>query len=179
MPLGELFSVFLLIGLTTFGGGASAHIHDAVVRRKGWLDEERFLEAMTLARSLPGTNVTNVAAFVGSMLAGYRGAALAVAGVVGPGILAVLAMAFAYVKLAAPPTHHLFRSTLHGLTAAAVGAMASLVAQSAKPVMKARAGLSFVAAAFVGVAILELDMFVVLAVLTPLASLAARTGASK
>jgi chromate transporter len=165
MTLGAIFRVFLVIGLTAFGGGASAHIHDAVVRDKKWLDEKRFLEAMTVARIVPGTNVSNLAAFVGALLAGYRGAAVAVLGVAAPGVLVVLGLAIGYAQLGARAT-----SALHGLTAGAIGIMASLVVNALGPAWRSRAGVFFAALAFVGVGVLRLNMLWVLLALLPAAS---------
>jgi chromate transporter len=167
-PLSAIFKVFLVIGLTAFGGGASAHIHDAVVNRKKWLDEKRFLEGMTVARIVPGTNVSNLAAFVGAILGGYRGAFAAVVAVVVPGLVAVLLLAIAYARFAEHSQY--IQLGLHGLTAGAVGIMASLVANAAKPVVGSPAGLLFAIAAFVGVGVLGWNMLLVLAVLLPLAS---------
>lgn len=162
----DIFRVFAVIGLTAFGGGASAHIHDAIVLRKGWIDEKRMLEGMTLARVIPGTNVSNLAAFVGSVLAGWRGAAAAVCGVVLPGLGAILALAALYGAFG----EHWERlvSGLHGLTAGAVGIMASLVANASKPVRRSAVGLALAAVAFVAVGVLQLNMLLVLAVLTPI-----------
>jgi chromate transporter len=166
--LSAIFKVFVTIGLTAFGGGASAHIHDAVVHRKRWLDEKRFLEGMTVARIVPGTNVSNLAAFVGAILAGYRGALVAVLAVIVPGLIAVLLLAVAYASFA---EHSRFiQLGLHGLTAGAVGIMASLVVNAAKPVLRSPAGLLFAIAAFIGVGVLEANMLLVLVVLLPLAS---------
>lgn len=170
--LSAIFRVFLLIGVTAFGGGASAHIHEAVVHQKRWIDDKRMLEGMTLARIIPGTNVSNLAAFVGSLLAGYRGAAVAVTAVALPGVFAVLGLAIGYAKLAAQS--HSIQTGLHGLTAGAVGIMASLVINAAKPVRKAPASLLFAALAFVGVGLLETNMLLVLVVLTPGAAWIAR-----
>ena len=170
--LAAIFRVFFIIGVTAFGGGASAHIHHEVVQRKGWLDEKRMLEGMTLARIVPGTNVSNLAAFVGSLLAGYRGAAVAICGVVLPGVSIVLALAVAYSALAAHG--HRIQTGLHGLTAGAVGIMASLVVNAAKPVLRSPASLLFAAVAFVGVGIFEVNMLLVLIALIPLASWAGR-----
>jgi len=170
--LSAIFKVFLAIGLTAFGGGASAHIHDAVVHRKRWLDEKRFLEGMTVARIVPGTNVSNLAAFVGAILAGYRGALVAVLGVVVPGLIAVLLLAVAYARFAEHSRY--IQLGLHGLTAGAVGIMASLVATAAKPVLRSPAGMLFALAAFVGVGVFELNMLLVLVVLLPLTSYVAR-----
>jgi chromate transporter len=166
--LSAVFRVFLVIGLTAFGGGASAHIHDAVVRRERWLDERRMLEGMTFARIIPGTNVSNLAAFVGSALAGIRGAAVAVCGVVLPGVFIVFALAVGYTAFAQHGER--IQTGLHGLTAGAVGIMASLVVNAARPVAGSARRVLFALAAFVGVGVLHANMLLVLAVLLPLAS---------
>jgi len=170
--LSAIFRVFLVIGLTAFGGGASAHIHEAVVDRKRWLDEKRMLEGMTLARIIPGTNVSNLAAFVGSVLGGYRGAALAVCGVVLPGLFAMLALAIGYAAFA--QRSHEVETGLHGLAAGALGVMGSLVVSAAKPVLKSQTGWLIAALAFAGVAMFEFNMLLVLLVLVPPASWLAR-----
>jgi chromate transporter len=166
--LSAIFRVFLTIGMTAFGGGASAHIHQAIVHRKGWVDEKRFLEGMTVARIVPGTSVSNLAAFVGALLAGWRGALAAVVAVNVPGIVAVAALAIAYGRFA--ERGQVIQTTLHGMTAGAVGIMASLVVDAGKPAVQSRAGLFFAAAAFIGVGVFEINMLAVLAVLLPAAS---------
>jgi chromate transporter len=166
--LWAIFKMFFVIGITAFGGGASAHIHDAVVRRTKWIDDKRMLEGMTLARIIPGTNVSNLAAFVGSLLAGWKGAAVAVSGVALPGVFAVLALAVGYAQFA--EQSHSIQTGLHGLTAGAVGIMASLVINAMKPVRKSASGLIFAALAFVGVGVFEINMLIVLVVLMPIAS---------
>ncbi|HEU4537487.1 MAG TPA: chromate transporter [Polyangiaceae bacterium] len=172
--LGAIFWVFLLVGATSFGGGASAHVHDAVVVRKKWLDEGRFLEALTVGRGLPGTNVSNLAAFVGAMLAGTRGAIVAFVGVVAPGAVAVLLVASAYVSLAGASAGPAFKGAFQGLAAGAVGVMASTVAQTAKTAVRARGGLVIAAGAFVAVALFRVSLLLVLVALVPLASALSR-----
>jgi chromate transporter len=167
VSLAAIIKVFLLIGLTSFGGGASAHIHHAVVHQKKWLDDKRMLEGMTLARILPGTNVSNLAAFVGAVLRGYTGAAVAVAAVVLPGLVVVLALAYSYVHFASH-SHHV-QTALRGLGAGAVGIMASLVVNATKTV-KSSAGRLVAVLAFVGVGVLHANMLLVLVVLAPIAS---------
>lgn len=166
--LWALFKVFFVIGVTAFGGGASAHIHHAIVVRKKWIDEKRMLEGMTLSRVIPGTNVSNLAAFVGSSLAGHKGAVVAVSAVVLPGLFAVLLLAIGYARFA--EHSHYIHPALHGLTAGAVGIMVSLVVNAAKPVLASRVGLLFAALACAGVAVFEINMLIVLAALVPTAS---------
>lgn len=165
-----ILKTFTLIGLSSVGGGGSAHIHEWVVTRKKWVEEERFMEAMTISRSLPGTNVSNLAAFIGAMLAGYRGATCAAIGVVLPGVLVVLSLAIAYVKLAALHSHAM-QSLLHGLTAGALGVMGALVYQSARVGLKGQRAIAIALAAFAAVAILYFNMGFVLVAMLPISSM--------
>jgi chromate transporter len=164
----EIFKVFLAIGATAFGGGASAHIHHAVVHRKQWMDDKRMLEGITVARIIPGTNVSNLACFVGASLAGYQGASAALCGVLLPGLFAILALAIGYAQLA--QHSYQIQAGLHGLTAGALGIMASLVINATKPFLKAPGGLLFAVLACVAVGVLEINMLLVLMALVPLAS---------
>ena len=168
-----ILRTFALIGLSSIGGGGSAHIHEWIVRRRKWLDEDRFLEALSIARSLPGTNVSNLAAFVGGMLAGYRGgyrgAVCAAIGVVLPGLVVVLGLAAAYAKLAVIHSHTV-QSLLHGLTAGALGVMAALVYDSSRAGLKEQRAAAVALAAFAAVAILYMNMAVVLIVMIPISS---------
>ena len=171
----RLFRVFLRIGVVTLGGGASAHIREAVVVRNEWLDENRFVEAMTMARTLPGTNVSNLAAFVGMTLGGPAGAILAVLGIVVPGSAVVLGLAAAYVHIG--PHTPLMRAGLHGLSVGATGVMVVLALHAVRTGCKRPSGLLIALAAFVAVAMLNLSVVWALVVLLPLASLLARTPA--
>lgn len=165
-----VFKAFLLVGLTSVGGGGSAHLEDVIVRRRGWVTGAEFLEALTLARALPGTNVSNLASFIGCSLAGYWGAAAALAGVVLPGVAFVLAAAAAYVKLTALHSAA-FGHALHGLAAGALGVMCSLVIRAARTGLKSWSAPLFAAAAFAGVVVFRLNMALVLVALVPFASL--------
>ena len=63
----ELFLTFFKIGLFTIGGGYAMLpiIQKEVVEGKGWMTDEEFLDAFSLANSLPGPLATNSATFVG------------------------------------------------------------------------------------------------------------------
>ena len=168
----DIFAAFLRIGLTSVGGGASAHIHEAVVTKHKWLDEKRFVEAMTVARSLPGTNVSNLAAFVGMTLGGTRGAVAAVAGVVVPGALIVLATAIGYVHLA--PHTRVMRGILHGLGVGATAVMVVLAIQAIRSGARASGGPVLMGAAAVAVGLLHVNVLWALVALVPVAAVLAR-----
>jgi hypothetical protein len=79
--LRELALLFLRLGATAFGGPAAhiAMMKDEVVRRRGWLDEERFLDLIGATNLIPGPNSTEMAIHIGWER--RRWAGLAVAGV--------------------------------------------------------------------------------------------------
>ena len=168
VPPLELLGAFLYVGATAMGGGASAHIHAAVVRRRGWLTEAEFLEGLTLAQLLPGPNISNMAAYVGSRLGGPAGALAATVGMVLPGTLVVIGLALAYFSARAAGSPAL-EGALNGVAAAAAGVVWSVVLRVAPAGLRSRGGLLIAAAAFVMVGVLRLTLPLVLALLFPLA----------
>src|SRR5258708_37661332 len=78
VPLLSLFVVFSRVGITSFGGSTAAWLYSEIVQRRGWLDEEHFITALTLSQVLPGANPVNLSIYVGSQLrGGIRGVAAA------------------------------------------------------------------------------------------------------
>jgi chromate transporter len=103
--LRDLAAVFLRLGATAFGGPA-AHIalfEDEVVRQRGWLTRERFLDVLGATQLIPGPNSTEMAIHVGYERAGYAGVVVAGASFILPAALITLALAWAYVRFGALP----------------------------------------------------------------------------
>ncbi len=120
----DLFREFIVIGATSLGGGRSTYFQDAFVRRRKWLTDEEFLEAVAVSQILPGPNIGNLAAYTGQKLGGARGAALAVLCLTLPGAFAILAVAWLYFNgMPASVTEPVGR----GVSAAAVGLAAAAV----------------------------------------------------
>ena len=65
--LPELALLFSRLGATAFGGPAAhiAMMQDEVVRRRGWLTEERFLDLLGATNLIPGPNSTEMAIHIG------------------------------------------------------------------------------------------------------------------
>ncbi len=65
--LAELARLFLCLGFTAFGGPAAhiAMMEDEVVRRRGWLSREKFLDLLGATNLIPGSNSTEMAIHVG------------------------------------------------------------------------------------------------------------------
>jgi chromate transporter len=121
--LGGIFLSFLQVGTTGFGGGLAvvAQLRSLALQKRRWFTEHEFAEGLALAQSLPGSMANNVAAYVGLRLRGWRGAAVAVAGLILPSMLLMILLAILYRHLRdLPDTEKLF----HGLNAAVVALIA-------------------------------------------------------
>lgn len=104
--IGELARLFTRLGFTAFGGPA-AHIsmmHDEVVTRRQWLDDQRFLDLIGVTNLIPGPNSTEMAMHVGHERAGWRGLVTAGVGFILPAVLIVLGFAWAYVEYGDTPS---------------------------------------------------------------------------
>ncbi len=101
--LREVAALFLKLGFTAFGGPA-AHIalmHDEVVTRRKWVDEQRFLDLFGAANMIPGPSSTELAIYLGFQRAGWMGLLLGGVCFILPAMLIVLALAWAYVRFGA------------------------------------------------------------------------------
>jgi chromate transporter len=103
--LGELARLFLKLGCVAFGGPA-AHIamyEDEVVRRRGWMSAEHFLDLVGATNLIPGPNSTEMTMHVGYERAGRAG--LVVAGVcfILPAALITGGLAWLYVQYGTLP----------------------------------------------------------------------------
>ncbi len=101
----EVASFFLKLGFLAFGGPAAhiAMMHDEVVTRRKWLEEERFLELLGAANLIPGPTSTEMAIFIGYQQAGWVGLALGGVCFILPAMLIVLGLAWAYVQMGTTP----------------------------------------------------------------------------
>jgi len=90
--LRELAGVFLKLGLVGFGGPAAhiAMMEEEVVRRRGWLSHERFLDLVGATNLIPGPNSTEMAIHVGHVRAGWPGLVVAGVSFITPAFLIVL-----------------------------------------------------------------------------------------
>ena len=73
----------LKIGLFTFGGGYAmiALLENEFVTKRGWLEQEEFLDVAAIAESTPGPIAINSATYIGytrGALAGSRAATLGI-----------------------------------------------------------------------------------------------------
>lgn len=103
--LGDVIRLFLRLGFTAFGGPAAhiAMMHDEVVTRRQWMDEQYFLDLIGATNLVPGPNSTEMAIHVGYDRAGWRGLLAAGVCFILPAALIVGILAWAYVKYGNTP----------------------------------------------------------------------------
>ncbi|CAN5898837.1 chromate efflux transporter [soil metagenome] len=113
-PLLDVVLLFLRLGTTAFGGPAAhiAMMEDEVVRRRGWMSRERFLDYLGATNLIPGPNSTELAIHIGHARAGWPGLLLAGAAFIVPATLIVLAAAYGYVEYGTLPQ---VRGLLYGV----------------------------------------------------------------
>jgi len=109
-PIGELALVCLKLGVLGFGGPAAhiAMLEDEVVKRRGWISPERFLDMMGATNLIPGPNSTEMVLHVGFIRAGILGLLIAGLCFVLPAVAIVTALAGLYVSYGELPDVVLF-----------------------------------------------------------------------
>jgi chromate transporter len=103
--LGELARLFLKLGCIAFGGPA-AHIamyEDEVVRRRGWMSAEHFLDLVGATNLIPGPNSTEMTMHVGYERAGPAGLVVAGTSFILPAVLITGVLAWLYVQFGTLP----------------------------------------------------------------------------
>jgi chromate transporter len=101
----ELAATFLRLGFTAFGGPAAhiAMMEEEVVRRRGWLTREEFLDLLGATQLIPGPNSTEMAIHVGLRQGGFRGLVVAGSCFILPAAFLVTLIAWIYRAYGALP----------------------------------------------------------------------------
>jgi chromate transporter len=103
--LRELAGLFLKLGTIAFGGPAAhiAMMEDEVVRRRGWLTREAFLDYLGATNLIPGPNSTELAIHIGRERAGWPGLLVAGTCFILPAAVIVTGLAWAYLRFGRLP----------------------------------------------------------------------------
>ncbi len=163
--LSELFRAFAIVSISGFGG-ALPWARRKIVDQKCWMTAEEFNETFALSQFLPGPNVVNFSVVFGSRFGGAAGAAVALAGLMGPPLIIVFVLAVLYAHFG---DLEVLSRILAGITAAAVGLLMAVVAKMAAPLFRVRRDWAplIAIAAFTGVAIMHWPLPWVFVVLAP------------
>jgi chromate transporter len=87
------------LGFISFGGptGQIAIMHDELVERRRWIEEDRFLHALNFSMLLPGPEAHQLAIYIGWLLHGLRGALVAGTLFILPALVLMLLLSWIYV----------------------------------------------------------------------------------
>jgi len=99
---GELVSVFLRIGLLSFGGpaGQIALMHRELVEQRHWIAEDDYLLGLNFCHLLPGPEAQQLATWIGWRLHGWQGGLAAGLLFVLPGALVIMILSMIYAAAA-------------------------------------------------------------------------------
>jgi chromate transporter len=161
------------VSATAFGGGGMAAIRREIVRRNAWVDDDTFLEILSVAQLLPGSNPTNVAVLVGTRLRGVAGAAVGLFACVLPGFAILMALG----ALALDSHAGWVAGALRGCAATAVGlTFANAIEMTAQRINVA--DIAIVIAVAVAVLVLHVSLALTLVIFLPVALVLTHPGKS-
>lgn len=123
--LWQIALFFAKAGAFVFGSGLAIvpFLYGGVVKEYGWLDDQQFLDAVAVAMITPGPVVITVG-FIGFLVAGFAGAAVAALATFLPCYLFTVIPAPYFKKYGRRPGIVAF---VNGVTAAAIGAISGAV----------------------------------------------------
>lgn len=141
----EIFSAFLKLGLTSFGGPVAhlGYFRLEFVERRKWLSEASYADLVALCQFLPGPASSQVGIAIGLLRGGYAGALAAWTAFTLPSAIALVLFAYGVAAL----DSSLDGGWLHGLKVAAVAVVALAILGMARTLTPDRIRASLAVAA--------------------------------
>jgi chromate transporter len=163
--IAELFIAFGIISLSGFGGVLYWSRRMLVERRK-WMTPAEFNDAYALCQMLPGPTIVNLSVVFGRSIRGLPGAAVALIGLIGPGMAIVTFFAYLYSLYGSIDA---LQRMFAGVAAAAAGLVISMTAKMSEPLFERNSWLLYAVAiaAFVSVGVLRWPIWWCLLILIP------------
>lgn len=125
---------FIRFGLLTFGGGWSiiAQMQQLYVEKKNTITAEELLDLISVAKSIPGTMIANVAMLYGYRIHGFAGGLVCVLGMCAPPMLVLMVICLFYSTFR---DNYWVNAAMMGMQAAVV----PIIANAAKNLIKGSA----------------------------------------
>ncbi len=158
--LGELARLFLKLGVVSFGGPAVhiAMMQDEVVKRRGWMDDQQFLDLVGATNLIPGPNSTEMAIHIGLARARWRGLLVAGLCFILPAAAIVLGLAFLYVRYGSTPQG---QALLYGIEPVVIAVLLQALVRLGRTAVKGP-GLALIGAAALALYLVGVNELVVL-----------------
>jgi chromate transporter len=134
-PVREVAWLFLKLGTIAFGGPAAhtAMMRDEVVRRRGWISDERFVDLIGATNLIPGPNSTELAIHLGYDRGRWRGLLAAGGCFILPAAVLAAALAWAYVTYGDTPA---VEGILYGIVPAVIAIIAAALVGLLRTVLR-------------------------------------------
>jgi chromate transporter len=103
--VGEIAALFFKLGVIGFGGPAAhiAMMEEEVVKKRGWMSQEQFLDLVGVTSIIPGPNSTEMAIHVGYLRGGILGLLVAGLCFIFPAVAITTVFAWLYMSFGAVP----------------------------------------------------------------------------
>ncbi|MET1011442.1 MAG: chromate transporter, partial [Actinomycetota bacterium] len=159
----EASRFWIWLGFVNFGGpaGQIALMHQELVERRRWIDEGRYLHALSYCMLLPGPEAMQLATYVGWLLHRIRGGMVAGVSFVLPSFVLLLGLSWVYV------THGDLRwiaGAFAGLAAAVVGVIAHALVRLAGATLANALMVAVAIVAFLAIFVIDVPFPIVIAV---------------
>ena len=157
----EASRFWIWLGFVNFGGpaGQIALMHQELVERRRWIDEGRFLHALSFCMLLPGPEATQLATYVGWLLHRVRGGLIAGVAFVLPSFFLLLGLSWLFV------THGDLRwvaGAFAGLAAAVVAIVAHAMVRLGRTTLANGLMIAVAAVSFIAIFVLDVPFPVVI-----------------
>lgn len=131
----ELAKIWVAIGTQSIGGGSSTLflIRRFLVEQRRWISAREFAEAWALSQLSPGIHLVALCGLLGGRIAGWRGVAVSVAGMMLPAGAITALITGAYSLIQDEP---LARAALAGMAPATGGMTLGLAVVMVRTVMR-------------------------------------------
>jgi chromate transporter len=133
--LREIAKLFLKLGLIGFGGPAVhiAMMEEEVVRKRGWMSSEHFLDLVGATNLIPGPNSTEMTMHIGHERAGNKGLIVAGLCFIIPAVILTAIFAWAYKEYGQLPQVHPF---IYGIKPAIIAVVLALMTTLGRRALK-------------------------------------------
>lgn len=133
--LTEVAKLFLKLGIIGFGGPAVhiALMEEEVVRKRGWMSHEHFLDLVGATNLIPGPNSTEMTMHIGHERAGWKGLVVAGSCFIFPAVIITALFAWAYQLYGQLPQVQPF---IYGIKPAIIAVVASLMITLGRKALK-------------------------------------------
>ncbi len=153
-----LFIALNSVALQGFGGVLTI-IQRELVDKRRWLTQQQFVEDWAVSQILPGGNVINLCIILGNRFFGWRGALVALAGILTVPMMIVLVLASLYAHFADVPA---VAGAVRGMGAAAAGligaAAIKMLTGLKNNLLGVHVSIALIALTFIAVGLLRLPL---------------------